>query len=71
MQNRGITPSVVRNAIVHGTRAVGKEAGTTVLLGPAFIAKDVESYGAMAELEADQVDRFWKYIDALEEAARP
>lgn len=37
-----------------------------LLLGPEFIAKDGASYGAMVELEADQVDLFWKRIEALE-----
>lgn len=37
----------------------------SMLLGPEFIVKDEESYGAMVELEADQVDRFWKRLDAM------
>jgi hypothetical protein len=36
-----------------------------LLLGPEFVARDEASYGAMIELEADQVDRFWKRPDAL------
>jgi hypothetical protein len=35
-----------------------------LVMGPEFIARDRLSYGAMVELEADQVDRFWKRIDA-------
>jgi len=33
-----------------------------LVLGPEFIAKDRTSYGAMVDLEADQVDRFWKRV---------
>jgi len=33
-----------------------------LVLGPEFIAKDRDSYGAMVDLEADQVDRFWKRV---------
>ena len=40
-----------------------------MIIGPDFIAKDKESYIAMVELQADQVDRFWKRIDALEKAS--
>ncbi|WP_437779222.1 hypothetical protein [Sorangium sp. So ce1097] len=35
-----------------------------MLLGPEFVAKDEDSYGAMVELEAEQVDRFWKRVNA-------
>lgn len=38
------------------------------LLGPEFIVRDAESRDAMVELEADQVDLFWKRIDAIEKA---
>jgi len=38
------------------------------LLGPEFIVKDVDSYNAMVEHEADQVELFWKRIDAIEKA---
>jgi hypothetical protein len=31
-----------------------------LVIGPDFIARDRESYGAMVELDAEQVDRFWK-----------
>jgi len=37
----------------------------SMLLGPWFVAKDEESYGAMVELEAEQVDRFWKRVESL------
>lgn len=37
-----------------------------LLLGPEFLAKDEESYGAMVELEAEQVDRFWKWVESLQ-----
>jgi hypothetical protein len=36
-----------------------------LLLGPPFIAKDQAAHASMVELEADQVDRFWKRVDAL------
>ena len=35
-----------------------------LVLGPEFIAKDVVSYVAMVELEAQQVSRFWERIEA-------
>ena len=38
------------------------DAGQILVLGPAFLAKDRESFGAMVDLERDQVDRFWKRI---------
>ena len=41
------------------------DGGSLVLLGPDFIAKDEDSYAAMVELHADQVDRFWKRVDSL------
>jgi hypothetical protein len=31
----------------------------TMILGPEFVAKDVASYAAMVELEADSVRQFW------------
>lgn len=34
-----------------------------LLLGPAFIAKDIESYGAMVECRSPQMDLFWRRID--------
>ncbi len=36
-----------------------------LLLGPDFVAKDQAAHASMAELEADQVDRFWKRIESL------
>lgn len=33
------------------------------VLGPDFIAKSKEAYGALVELKSDAVERFWKYID--------
>lgn len=35
-----------------------------LVLGPEFIARDRASYGAMVDLEADQVDLFWKRVEA-------
>ena len=37
----------------------------SLLLGPEFVARDEDAYGFMVELEADQVDRFWKRVEAL------
>lgn len=37
-----------------------------LVLGPEFIARDLESYVEMVELSSDQVDRFWKRLDLLE-----
>jgi hypothetical protein len=36
----------------------------TLLLGPEFVAKDIDAYERMVELEASQVDCFWKRIDS-------
>jgi hypothetical protein len=40
----------------------------SLLLGPEFVARDEQAYGAMVELDADQVDRFWKRVRMLEQA---
>src|SRR5690242_1695146 len=37
-----------------------------LLLGPEFLAKDADSYSAMVELEAEQVDRFWRRVESLQ-----
>jgi hypothetical protein len=44
------------------------EDDVSMLIGPEFLAKDLPSYVAMVELEADQVDRFWKRSDAMKES---
>jgi hypothetical protein len=36
-----------------------------LLLGPHFVAKDQAAHASMVELEADQVDRFWKRVESL------
>jgi hypothetical protein len=36
-----------------------------LVMGPEFIAKDHDAYASMVEREADQVDRFWKRVEAL------
>lgn len=36
-----------------------------VLIGPMFVAESDDAYQAMVELDADQVDRFWKRIESL------
>lgn len=38
--------------------------GVTMILGPEFIVKDEAAYEAMVELDPDQVDRFWKRVNA-------
>jgi len=35
----------------------------SLVLGPAFVAKDLESYDSMVELETDQMARFWARVD--------
>jgi hypothetical protein len=40
--------------------------GLVMLLGPDFVIRDEESYASMVELDADQVDRFWKRIQKME-----
>jgi hypothetical protein len=37
----------------------------SMLVGPAFVVKNEEAYGAMVELHADQVDRFWQRLESL------
>lgn len=34
-----------------------------LVVGPNFVAKDEVSYSSMVELEADQVERFWKRVE--------
>ncbi|MBN1607545.1 MAG: hypothetical protein JW940_12990 [Polyangiaceae bacterium] len=41
-------------------------AEPSMVLGPAFFARNLASYEAMVELEAEQVDRFWKHAESLE-----
>ena len=36
----------------------------TMVLGPEFVAKDTASYAAIVELEDEQVQRFWRRLDA-------
>jgi hypothetical protein len=35
-----------------------------LVLGPAFIARDVESYNSMVDQEMAQVERFWQRLEA-------
>lgn len=35
----------------------------TFVLGPEFIARDKEAYGALVELRPDAVEHFWKYVE--------
>jgi hypothetical protein len=42
-----------------------RDGGNAMFLGPDFVVRDEQSYQAMVELDADQVDRFWKRIDSL------
>ncbi|MGA7124199.1 MAG: hypothetical protein WBY94_29120 [Polyangiaceae bacterium] len=42
----------------------------SLVMGPDFIARDVESYNAMVDLDEDQLDRFWKRIALREAQAR-
>ncbi len=35
-----------------------------LLLGPEFVAKDQAAHASMVELEADQVERFWKRVES-------
>jgi hypothetical protein len=43
------------------------DGGSLFLLGPDFVARDEASYSEMVELDADQVDRFWKRVKSMEE----
>jgi hypothetical protein len=36
--------------------------GLRLILGPAFVARDKESYRSMVELEPDQLKRFWARV---------
>lgn len=40
--------------------------GASMAIGPEFVVKDEASLQAMIELDADQVDRFWKRVDSLQ-----
>jgi hypothetical protein len=37
----------------------------SVVAGPDFVAKDQSAYRRVVELEAHEVDLFWKRVDAL------
>lgn len=39
--------------------------GPVMVIGPDFLVQNEAAYTAMVELEADQVDRFWKRVDSL------
>lgn len=39
-----------------------------MIIGPKFVAKDIDSYAAMVELEDDLVQQFWRRLDAQNEA---
>jgi hypothetical protein len=39
----------------------------SLVLGPEFVAKNEDAYGEMVELDADQVDRFWKRVKAIDQ----
>lgn len=41
------------------------EAGPVVAFGPDFVVKDANALSDMMQLDADQVDRFWKRLAAL------
>jgi hypothetical protein len=45
------------------------EGGTLLAIGPDFVVKDETVLADMVQLDADQVDRFWKRVDSLEVAA--
>jgi hypothetical protein len=36
----------------------------SLVMGPEFIAKDEAAYAAMVDLDDDQVERFWRRVDA-------
>jgi hypothetical protein len=42
----------------------------SLVLGPEFVTQNVASYTAMVELEATQVDRFWRRVQLLESERR-
>ncbi|MBR9803381.1 hypothetical protein GYB59_17580 [bacterium] len=42
--------------------------GPMVVIGPEFLVRSEEAYQAMVELDADQVDRFWKRLDSVSTA---
>ena len=45
--------------------AFPENRGTFLAIGPYFVVKDEAALSEMIELDADQVDRFWKRLDAL------
>jgi len=42
-----------------------EQRGVSMAIGPEFVVKDEASIQAMIELDAEQVDRFWKRVDSL------
>ena len=60
---------VVENAIPEDWICNVFREEPVLVLGPDFVARDRVSYGAMVELEADQVDRFWKRVEARRPAS--
>jgi hypothetical protein len=42
-----------------------EDAQICTVFGPEFISQSEDAYQAMVELDAAQVDLFWKRIDAL------
>jgi hypothetical protein len=46
-------------------------SGLGMLIGPAFIVRDEQSYQEMVELNSEQVSRFWKRYEASQQAESP
>lgn len=43
------------------------EEDPILVLGPDFVAHDRASYGTMVDLEAEQVNRFWRRVEARQQ----
>jgi hypothetical protein len=50
----GMPPDWVCNASLPG--------GVDLVLGPDFIARDIDAYTSMIDQETDQIARFWRHV---------
>lgn len=57
------------HSIPHDWICSAFEDEPKLVIGPEFVAKDIASYCAMVELSDEQVQRFWRRLDAFRSAA--
>ncbi len=56
---------LVDPAIPHDWISRVDHGRVQLVLGPEFVARDAETLSSMASMDADQVARFWKRVNAL------